>query len=86
MEMAEWDVSENDVAFVSFFLMLEEGKRIPIRSLTSGLAKKILYSRHEYALMNVVKSYRDALVQKWNEANCMRTHTPCGILAEVVVC
>lgn len=71
MEMAEWDVSENDVAFVSFFLMLEE-------------AKKILYSRHEYALMNVVKSYRDALVQKWNEANCMRTHTPCGILAEVV--
>ncbi|KAH7720518.1 hypothetical protein AAVH_12051 [Aphelenchoides avenae] len=71
MEMAEMEFIEADVAYLTFYFMLEE-------------AKRVLYSRTEYRLANVMKMYRDSLVAKWNMENYGRPVMPYGILSEVV--
>ncbi|KAH7694988.1 hypothetical protein AAVH_37959, partial [Aphelenchoides avenae] len=69
-EMTSMGVHDGDVAFMVFFVMMEE-------------ARRILHRRQEPRLAVILKQYRDALVSKWSYENYSRLHVPCSILLEL---
>lgn len=69
-QMAGVQVGEDDVAFLIFFAVLEQ-------------AKRILYRHEEHQLSQIIKDYRDTLAATWSTNNPNRLYRFYGLLTDV---